>query len=131
MGKHKISVIFATVGFSIGTALCAAWFYVDTHDVFTKRVYWSSPNGQASGFYTPAYDNFQTLTFALCPASVILIASMNFSDSRSTRIFNVVPWVIASFLNGLLYFVIGFRLPIVGIAGTQIASNAYQIDVWS
>jgi hypothetical protein len=109
LAKHKLPRIFAIVGFAIGIALCAAWFYVDSHDVFTRRVYWSSPNGW-SGFSTPGYDHFQTLTFALCPTSVILATAMDYSPSRSTTIWVIVLWFIAAVLNGLLYFLAG--LPI-------------------
>jgi hypothetical protein len=110
VAKHKLPRIFAIVGFVIGIALCAAWFYVDSHDVFTTRVYWSSPDGRVSGFSTPSYDHFTTLTFVLCPTSVILIATMDFGDSPSAKAFTAAFWFVAALLNGLLYFLIG--LPI-------------------
>ncbi|HEV2304903.1 MAG TPA: hypothetical protein VGR93_05250 [Candidatus Acidoferrales bacterium] len=109
MGKYKLPFTLAIIGFAIGITLCAAWFYIDSHDVFTKRVYWSSPNG-TSGFDTPAYDHFETLTFVLCPPSVILIATMDFGDSPSAKAFTAAFWFAAAFLNGLLYFLLG--LPI-------------------
>lgn len=110
MGKYKLPLILAIAGFSIGVALCAAWFYVGSHDVFTKRVYWHSRDGQASGFYTPAYDHFQTLTFVLCPTSAILIVSMDFTPSRATTITDLVLWFIAALLNGLLYLLVGLLI---------------------
>ena len=109
MPKRKLPLIFAVTGFAIGIALCAAWFYVDSHDVFTKRVYWSSPNG-ASGFDTPAYDHFETLTLVLCPTSVILIATVDYGDSPSAKAPVFGFWMVAALLNGVLYFLIG--LPI-------------------